>query len=96
MQICLTEGNSFYNAPFVATSKDPTAALHVLIEGRSALTNQIQLLKCMMMFAWINIMAQILVYSKYTNITDGQWMWNDLFVILPLTAQASSRTLLFS
>ncbi|KAH0476801.1 MAG: uncharacterized protein KVP18_000300 [Porospora cf. gigantea A] len=81
----------FFNAPFVATNRDPEAALLVLLESRATLMNQYQILMCMILFAWINIMAQVLVYSRYTNITDGQWVWNDLIVILPLSVVISSE-----
>ncbi|KGG51951.1 Ca-transporting ATPase [Mitosporidium daphniae] len=90
--ISLSTSTDSLVAPFCSTGDDPRCVLDVLIEGRGSLGVSFACFRFMALYSMIQFTVVSLLYTWGMNLSDGQFIWQDLFVILPLaTAIARMR-----
>lgn len=53
-------------------------------EGRSALTTSFQIFKYMGLYAMIQFMSVVLLYQVGSNLSDFEFLWEDLAQAVPL------------
>lgn len=79
-------------ASFCSTGNDPRCVLDVLIQGRASLAVSFACFRFMALYSMIQFAAVSLLYIWGQNFSDGQFIWQDLGIILPFaTAIARIR-----
>jgi cation-transporting ATPase 13A2 len=78
-----TIGEAAIAAPFTASSV--TSVKHLLLEGRCALATSFALFKFMIMYSVVQFVGVIICYVYLNLFADLQFLWVDLFLILPLS-----------
>lgn len=81
--ISISDGEAAIAAPFTAASV--TAVTQLLLEGRCALATSFTLFKFMIMYSVIQFVGVIICYVFLNLFADLQFLWVDLFLILPLS-----------
>ena len=90
--ISLSTSSDSLVAPFCSIGDDPRCVLDVLIEGRASFSVSFACFRFMALYSMIQFTAVSLLYIWGMNLSDGQFIWQDLCVILPLaTAIARMR-----
>jgi len=84
--ISLSEAEASVAAPFTSRRFNISCVLDVLAEGRCALTTSFGCFKYMSMYSAIQFVSVTLLYMYGTNIGDFQFLWIDLFLIVPIAA----------
>jgi len=80
--LSLSQAEASIAAPFTgANLKDIE---EVLKEGRASLVTSFQNFKFIIMYSMIQFMCVNMLYLMHTNMLDSQFLYQDLFVILPL------------
>lgn len=82
--LSLSEREASLAAPFTSTIKSIQSVIDVMREGRAALTCSIQSFKFVMLYALIQVITVSILHCYGGNLTDSQYLWIDLVVVLPL------------
>nr|GAT56792.1 Ca-transporting ATPase [Mycena chlorophos] len=90
--ISLSEAEASVAAPFTASTPDISCVLEVLKEGRAALVTSFSCFKYMALYSMIQFTTVTLLYSFASSLGDFQFLYIDLFVIIPV-AVTMGRTL---
>lgn len=82
--ISLSEAESSVAAPFTSRVFEISCVLDVIKEGRCALATSFSCFKYMSLYSAIQFVSVSLLYSVGSNLGDFQFLWIDLFLILPI------------
>lgn len=82
--ISLSEAEASVAAPFTLRIFEISCVLDVIREGRSSLVTSFSCFKYMSLYSAIQFMTVSLLYKTGTNLGDFQFLYIDLFLILPL------------
>ncbi|CDW88269.1 atpase type 13a2 isoform 3 [Stylonychia lemnae] len=82
--ISLSSSDASIAAPFSSQIQDISSVVELLKEGRSALVTSFQIFKFVGLYAMIQYMNVILLYHSGSDLGDFQFLWQDLFIALPL------------
>ncbi len=87
--ISLSEAEASIAAPFTSRTPDISCVIKVLREGRAALSTSFQCFKYMALYSMIQFSSVSLMYNLKINLTDVQFLFIDLFLIVPLAISMS-------
>jgi len=82
--LSLSEAEASVAAHFTSKVPNITAVHHLLREGRCCLTSSAQLFKYMACYSIIQFTTVLILYTAGTTLGDFQFLWIDLFLIIPL------------
>ena len=82
--LSLSEAEASVAAPFTCREKELSCVLDMIREGRGALVTSFSCFKYMALYSLIQFTTVSLLYSKGNNLGDGQYMFIDLCVIIPI------------
>lgn len=82
--ISLSEAEASVAAPFTSQVFEISCVLDVIKEGRSALVTSFSCFKYMSLYSAIQFVTVSILYSLGSNLGDFQFLWIDLFLILPI------------
>lgn len=82
--VSLSEAEASIAAPFTSQIFDISCIVILLREGRCALTTSFQCFKFIELYAMIEFMACCLLYEIGSNLTDHQYIYIDLVIVVPL------------
>ncbi|CAN6655068.1 vacuolar cation-transporting ATPase Ypk9p [Trichomonascus vanleenenianus] len=82
--ISLSEAEASVAAPFTSRIFEISCVLDVIREGRCALATSFSCFKYMSMYSAIQFCTVSILYSLGSNLGDFQFLWIDLFLILPI------------
>lgn len=82
--LSLSEAEASIAAPFTSCTFDISAFIYLLREGRCALVTSFQCFKWIMMYSLIQFSTVSLLYTQHSNLTDNQFLYIDLIIIIPL------------
>ena len=85
MGVSLSETEASIAAPFTYQRPNIECVPILLSEGRSSLATSFSLFKYMAMYSMIQFTAVILTYFKASVLGNWQYLYQDLFVVFPLT-----------
>lgn len=84
--ISLSDTEASVAAPFTSVNANISCVPILIAEGRSALVTAFGILKYMAMYSLTQFCSVLLLYTMYTNFTDTQFLYEDLFIIATLVA----------
>lgn len=84
--ISLSDTEASVAAPFTSVYANISCVPILIAEGRSALVTAFGILKYMAMYSLTQFCSVLLLYTMYTNFTDTQFLYEDLFIIALLVA----------
>ncbi|KAN0109276.1 P-type ATPase [Russula decolorans] len=90
--LSLSEAEASVAAPFTSKTPDIGCVLEVIKEGRAALVTSFSCFKYMALYSLIQFTTITLLYSFASSLGDFQFLYIDLFVIIPV-AVSMGRTL---
>ncbi|CAK9435871.1 uncharacterized protein LODBEIA_P05160 [Lodderomyces beijingensis] len=82
--ISLSEAEASVAAPFTSRVFEISCVLDVIKEGRSSLVTSFSCFKYMSLYSAIQFVTVTILYKTGTNLGDFQFLYIDLFLILPL------------
>lgn len=82
--ISLSEAEASVAAPFTSRYFEISCVLDVIREGRSSLVTSFSCFKYMSLYSAIQFATVTILYQRGTNLGDFQFLYIDLFLILPL------------
>ncbi|KAI9271989.1 hypothetical protein BY458DRAFT_509141 [Sporodiniella umbellata] len=82
--ISLSEAEASVAAPFTSNTMDIECVLDVIKEGRAALVTSFSCFKYMALYSIIQFTSVTLLYAFGSNLADFQFLYIDLFLILPI------------
>ncbi|GMM37042.1 putative acid anhydride hydrolase [Saccharomycopsis crataegensis] len=82
--ISLSEAEASVAAPFTSTNFQISCVLNVIKEGRASLVTSFSCFKYMSLYSAIQFISVSVLYKKGSNLGDFQFLWIDLFLILPI------------
>lgn len=82
--ISLSEAEASVAAPFTSRIFEILCVLDVIKEGRSSLVTSFSCFKYMSLYLAIQFVTVSILYKRGTNLGDFQFLYIDLFLILPL------------
>lgn len=82
--ISLSEAEASVAAPFTSRVFEISCVLDVIKEGRSALVTSFSCFKYMSLYSAIQFVSVSILYSLGSNLGDFQFLWIDLFLIIPI------------
>ncbi|KAJ2758469.1 hypothetical protein H4S06_002684 [Coemansia sp. BCRC 34490] len=82
--ISLSEAEASVAAPFTSRVSDISCVADVLKEGRCSIATSFGCFKYMMLYSMIQFTTCCLLYIYNTNLTNGQFLYVDLFIIIPI------------
>lgn len=82
--ISLSEAEASVAAPFTSQIFEISCVLDVIKEGRSALVTSFSCFKYMSLYSAIQFVTVSIMYSLGSNLGDFQFLWIDLFLIIPI------------
>lgn len=82
--ISLSEAEASVAAPFTSRVFEISCVLDVIREGRSSLVTSFSCFKYMSLYSAIQFVTVTILYKTGTNLGDFQFLYIDLFLILPL------------
>lgn len=82
--ISLSSAEASIAAPFTSSVGDISCVITVILEGRASLVTSFCCFKYMTLYSMIQFFTLMILYSFGTNITDYQFVYIDLFIIIPL------------
>lgn len=85
MGISLSPAEASIAAPFTSQIQDISCVPILLLEGRAALTTSFTCFKFMAMYSIIQFSTVCILYFSFTNLTDSEFLYIDLFTIIPLS-----------
>ncbi|CAD8193351.1 unnamed protein product [Paramecium pentaurelia] len=83
--ISLSQAEASIAAPFTSQIQDISCVPILLAQGRAALTTSFCCFKFMALYSMIQFIQVTILYLKQSNLTDNQYLYNDLFTIFPLS-----------
>eukprot|EP00112_Aurelia_sp_Birch-Aquarium-sp1_P002091 Seg1227.9 transcript_id=Seg1227.9/GoldUCD/mRNA.D3Y31 product="putative cation-transporting ATPase 13A3" protein_id=Seg1227.9/GoldUCD/D3Y31 len=89
--VSLSEAEASIASPFTAQIPNISCVLEIVKEGRCALVTSFSLFKYMALYSMVQYMSVLLLYSVRSNLGDFQYLYIDLFIIMPF-AITMSRT----
>ncbi|EIW73562.1 hypothetical protein TREMEDRAFT_67419 [Tremella mesenterica DSM 1558] len=90
--VSLSEAEASVAAPFTSRIPDISCMVEVIKEGRAALVTSFSCFKYMALYSMIQFTTVTLLYSFASSLGDFQFLYIDLFVIIPI-AVTMGRTL---
>ncbi|KAI9144956.1 hypothetical protein BKA69DRAFT_1052263 [Paraphysoderma sedebokerense] len=82
--LSLSEAEASVAAPFTSKSVDIHCVLDLIREGRAALVTSFSCFKYMALYSFIQFTTVTLLYTFASNLGDFQFLYIDLYLILPL------------
>lgn len=82
--ISLSEAEASVAAPFTSRVFEISCVLDVIKEGRCALVTSFSCFKYMSLYSAIQFVSVSILYSLGSNLGDFQFLWIDLFLIIPI------------
>ncbi|ANB14233.1 Ypk9p [Sugiyamaella lignohabitans] len=82
--ISLSEAEASVAAPFTSRKFEIDCVLDVIGEGRCALATSFSCFKYMSLYSAIQFVSVSILYGFGSNLGDFQFLWIDLFLILPI------------
>lgn len=82
--ISLSNSEASIAAPFSSNVKNITCVISVLLEGRAALVTSFACFKFMALYSMIQFTTLIILYCLGSSLGDYQFIFIDLFLIVPL------------
>ncbi|XP_045138858.1 polyamine-transporting ATPase 13A3-like isoform X7 [Portunus trituberculatus] len=79
--ISLSEAEASVAAPFTSHTSNISCVPQVVCEGRCALTTNFSVFKYMALYSIIQFVSVLILYSAYTNLSDAQFLYIDLFIV---------------
>ena len=89
--VSLSEAEASVASPFTSKHPDISCVLEIIKEGRCALVTSFTLFKYMALYSMVQYMSVLMLYSVSSNLGDLQYLYIDLFIIMPF-AITMSRT----
>ena len=83
--LSLSEAEASIAAPFTSQIQDISSVVILLREGRCALSTSFQCFKFIELYSMIQFTTVTLLYSMGSNLTDSQFLYIDLFILIPLS-----------
>jgi cation-transporting ATPase 13A3/4/5 len=82
--ISLSEAEASVAAPFTSRVFDIGCVLDVIREGRASLVTSFSCFQYMSLYSAIQFVTVSILYKRGSNLGDFQFLWIDLFLILPI------------
>ena len=82
--LALSEAEASISAPFNSKILNISSLVEVLKEGRCTLATNFQCFKFMALYSIIQFTAVSILYTQLSNLNDWQFLWQDLFIIVPI------------
>lgn len=82
--ISLSEAEASVAAPFTSRVFEISCVLDIIKEGRASLVTSFSCFKYMSLYSAIQFITVSILYKRGTNLGDFQFLYIDLFLILPL------------
>lgn len=82
--ISLSEAEASIAAPFTSKVQDISCVVTLLREGRAALTTTFQAFKFIELYSMIQFFSVTILYLERSNLSDNQFMYIDIGVLVPL------------
>lgn len=82
--ISLSEAEASVAAPFTSRNFEISCVLAVIREGRAALVTSFSCFQYMSLYSAIQFVTITILYKRGSNLGDFQFLWIDLFLILPI------------
>jgi len=82
--LSLSDAEASIAAPFTSSTQNIRPLLTLMREGRAALVTSVSCFKFMALYSVIQFVTVIRLYHLNANMSDCQYLWIDLFMILPL------------
>lgn len=82
--ISLSEAEASVAAPFTSRNFDIRCVLDVIREGRASLVTSFSCFQYMSLYSAIQFVTVSILYKRGSNLGDFQFLWIDLFLILPI------------
>lgn len=82
--ISLSDTEASVAAPFTSSNADISCVPILIAEGRAALVTAFGILKYMALYSLTQFSAVMILYTMYTNFTDLEYLFEDLFIITSL------------
>ncbi|KDQ21478.1 hypothetical protein BOTBODRAFT_25926 [Botryobasidium botryosum FD-172 SS1] len=82
--LSLSEAEASVAAPFTSRTPDISCVIEVIREGRAALVTSFSCFKYMALYSLIQFTTITLLYSFASSLGDFQFLYIDLFVIIPV------------
>eukprot|EP00922_Rhytidocystis_sp_ex-Travisia-forbesii_P013479 GHVS01020192.1.p1 GENE.GHVS01020192.1~~GHVS01020192.1.p1 ORF type:complete len:1382 (+),score=212.47 GHVS01020192.1:496-4146(+) len=83
--VALSAGEASIAAPFTSSEYSIQSCNNVLREGRAALATSFQMFKFIVFSAIMQFTSVMILYGYGNNLTDSQYLWVDLVVVLPVS-----------
>lgn len=84
--VSLSEAEASIAAPFTSRIQDISCIVKILREGRASLVTSFSCFKFMALYSMIQFTTVTLLYFVGSNLGDWQFLYIDLFIIIPLAA----------
>uniref|UniRef100_A0A6G1SQ57 Cation-transporting ATPase n=1 Tax=Aceria tosichella TaxID=561515 RepID=A0A6G1SQ57_9ACAR len=84
--ISLSDTEASVAAPFTSANANISCVPILISEGRAALVTAFGILKYMALYSMIQFCSVLLLYTMYTNFTDTEFLYEDLFIIATFVA----------
>ncbi|EFC43379.1 predicted protein, partial [Naegleria gruberi] len=82
--VSLSEAEASIAAPFTSVQNSIRSVVDVVKEGRAALSSSFQMFKYMALYSLFEFFAAVLIYRQNATIGDTQYLYIDMFIILPV------------
>lgn len=82
--ISLSEAEASVAAPFTSRLFEISCVLDVIREGRASLVTSFSCFQYMSLYSAIQFITVSILYKRGSNLGDFQFLWIDLFLILPI------------
>jgi cation-transporting ATPase 13A3/4/5 len=82
--ISLSEAEASVAAPFTSRTFEISCVLEVIKQGRASLVTSFSCFQYMSLYSAIQFVTVSILYKRGSNLGDFQFLWIDLFLILPL------------
>ena len=87
--VSLSEAEASIASPFTSKHPDISCVLEIIKEGRCALVTSFALFKYMALYSMVQYMSVLMLYSVRSNLGDLQYLYIDLFIIMPFAVTMS-------
>lgn len=84
--ISLSDTEASVAAPFTSANANISCVPILIGEGRAALVTAFGILKYMALYSMTQFCSVLALYTLYTNFTDTQFLYEDLFIIATMVA----------
>ena len=82
--VSLSEAEASVAAPFTSRTFEISCVLEVIRQGRASLVTSFSCFQYMSLYSAIQFVTVSILYKRGSNLGDFQFLWIDLFLILPL------------